>query len=401
MAKPRKRKSLLRIWSNRLGALLIWAYAAYALSPLFDRFPPPQPVLAAYGQSFRWARYLLYLAVFILIVRYYGKRSLLYIISFPVWAPLVFGWNVLRLLGLTVGLFLRIFGVNAKLLNRARSTRAAIACYLFMPICYFAIHDSESKHVVYAAVVLLVMLSIRIIYGVFCWAMKPLARLCDIMEKINEDFEKKERTEIAEIDQVIACGDIKKLKQRLDAEHNWVRLLDWLEGNFLTPQRILGLFYLVLAFSISLILLNYSVAYWGLNKISPDHFTGSESARGFWDFAYFGLMVMTTSDLSGLLPATSMAKILASSQIVCAVLLLSMLVLAFSTSGHTDVAAATASLKKIMANRRDKYERLKSHWSIEDAVVEDVNDDRSSRGEEKGKIDDDQDDGGEDANSCK
>ena len=135
-----------------------------------------------------------------------------------------------------------------------------------------------------------------------------------------------------------------------------------------------GLFCLVLAFSVLLVGLNYSVVYWGMNKISVGHFNVAGGARGFWDFSYFSLMVMTTSDLSGILPLSSFAKILSASQLLCSVILFSMLVLAFTSSGHADVGKARQSLGAMVDNRQRIYDQIVRSGAIEDADVEEVDD---------------------------
>ena len=268
----------------------------------------------------------------------------------------------------------KFFGVNFKILANSASPEFGAVCYVFVPICYLAIHDSQNAHVIYGASVLLVLLSYRIIYGVFKWAVKPLGRMGRIFKKLEAVYCIKGEDEIADIRRAAEKGERKKVENKLKSEHYFIRVLEWCEKHVLTQQRLLALFFVVMAFSVTLIVFNYGFAYWGLGQISHDHYSGQDAHRGLWDFIFYSSMVMTTSDLSEIVPLSQAARLLSATQIGCSIMLLSLIVLAFSTSGHADVITTEKSLKQLLTNRRDLYKKIKGYGEIEDVEVEEIDD---------------------------
>lgn len=368
-------------WMRRVGALIVWSYFIYLLTPLHRAFPPPMAIQIIYTTELRWVRYLCYLLVALIVHRRFGIKAFVYIGTFPIWAPAMLLWNGLKTAAFAMGIVFKFLGINVKIFNTARTRKAGAACYVLMPLCYIAIHDSTNMHVVYVSVVVLVLLSFRIIYGVFCWAMRPLALLSEILEKLKVQFGKEVSVEIEKVKEAQERRDFKSIKKKLETEENLAKALGWLQRVLLTPQKLLGLFFIVLAFSVVLIITNYAIAYWGLNKIDEQHFRAAAGERGFGDFVYFGLMVMTTSDLSNIAPISTFARTLVASQIICSVLLLSMLVLAFSTSASTEVGEAASSLKDLLTTRKPLHSTLRDIEIIEDAEVEEVESGNDDRGE--------------------
>ena len=367
MAK--KKPSLARKWSFRVIALVVWAYIVYVNSSLFETWPPPPPFSEVYTQDARPFRILVYVLLTLLFIRWCGKPRAIYVASFPLWAPVLVVWEVLKL-----------FGINIKRLNSLASPKAGMVCIIFMVVCYFAIHDLSSPYFVYSAVGLLVFLSVLIVYGVFLWAMRPLAGLSAFVEKFNEYQEKQSKKTIEEVEGAAKGENEDAIHKKIKNEESFLSAIAWFERVVLTPQRVVGLFCIVLVFSVVLIELNYSVAYWGLNKVDAQHFESRPGERDFWDFAYFGLMVMTTSGLSSIVPVSSLAKVLASSQLLCSVVLLSMLILAFSTVGHGDVSSVSRSLGRLREEKRDLCARMRSVGGIEDAEVEELDSEQTEEG---------------------
>jgi len=297
---------------------------------------------------------------------------MLYIGTYPLWAPLQFLVFTIKILVWLAAYGLKFFGINIRILANSASPKFGAACYALVPICYLAINDSRNEYVIYGASFLLVLLSYRIIFGVFRWAMKPLDRVGGVFTKMETVYRKKMEEEVGNIRQAAEDGESKKIKDKLKSDRTLISILEWLERNVLTQQRLLGVFFLVLAFSVFLIVANYGFAYWGLNHVSADHYNGQEEHRGLWDFTFFSAMVMTTSDLSEIVPISPEARILGASQIGCSIMLLSLIVLAFSTSGHADVSTAEKSLKQLLLNRREIYDRIKEFESAEDAEIEEI-----------------------------
>ena len=216
----------LRKWSNRAGALVIWIYVFYINSNLMQRWPVPFGMDCVFGQEYRPFRFLAYVAIAAVALRFYGKRSVFYVLFFPFWAA-----------GLVFRFVLRIFGLNVRLFSSAASVRVLVTSFALIVVCYYAIHDSFEPYVVYPAVGLLVFLSLLVVYGVFLWAMRPLAGLCAIMEKMNGHFCKQSPKDQDEIEKAAEKGDKKKLRSKLKEEESLLEAFRWLERAILTPQR--------------------------------------------------------------------------------------------------------------------------------------------------------------------
>lgn len=343
-AVKKKRTTTRARWTHRALGVTLWGYFIYINTSLMRVLPPPSWLMGIYGHEHRWWRWLVYLVVLGALYKTLGFFRLVYLALFPAWG-LVLG--IYYLFKASAGLL----GVNQRLLATTSSRRAGAASYLVMPFCYLAITDTTNPLIVSGAGIVLLVASLRTIFGVFRWVMRPLEKLAATIDYMNAIFSKSTSGKISKMKDAIGKGKLQAARNELESTRFLLKALYWIRARILKPRILLGLFLVILGFTILLVIVNFGFMYYGLNKVSAEFFNGG--GRSFWDFAYFSTMVMTTSGLTELAPNSWQVELLTVVQLGCSLTLLSFLLFVFSTSGQVDLNVATLSLERFIKDQLD------------------------------------------------
>ena len=350
-------------WRDRILAASIWSAVVYLNSGLLTDFPPPELVRLAFSASHRWWRWMLYsLSLLLLAFRLGFWRSIwfaLYFLVFPFWLP------VLLVIKGSKALF-RIVGLNIGVLKFLSSPRAAASLFLFLPVVYLVIAETSNERALVLAIVTLLFVCMRTLFGVVRWVFRPLNSFTNAIEWALGKYNAGLKAETFNIDLSAdqSSPKAKEARTAIDGARNVVKGLRWIRMTCVTEKSLLAVFLSVLLATLALTVTNFGYIYYGIYKLNPSNLTGVTEHARIWEFLYFSMNVMSTSDLSPILPIGPFTRVVTVVELLSALVLLSLLFVVFSTVGQGDLTRATQAIDRLLSDQIQRVSKWETSLNI-------------------------------------
>lgn len=360
-AFPTKGTRMSRIspwWRDTLLAAFIWGSIIYINTPLITTYPPPALVAPFFDAEHTLQRWTMYSFVLVLIALWLRLRTFwfaIYFWAFPFVFPVLVLWYVVSTLLTMAGWEMVVVVIGSLVsasLRAAGTARTAAIAIAILPSCYLMIGIATNKYILIAMIFLLLFGSLRIVWGAFRWSLGPLDSFLWILDRIVFYNNKDAKTELLK---VFSSKDpkgekIKKAHQKIGTRRSFEGTLRRAALVLTSERNLLAMFISVLLSALLLTTVSFGFLYFGLYKVNSAYFTSTPPTDGIGEFLYFSLMVMSTSDLSSIRPASSLAKILTVVQLMCALALLSLLLLVFSTVGRSKIKEARSTVDSLITS---------------------------------------------------
>ncbi|HUU12598.1 MAG TPA: hypothetical protein VM182_02695 [Terriglobia bacterium] len=338
-------------WRDRLLAAFLWLAVIYVNTSLSTTFPPPAPFDQFFEPHFRLWRWLAYFAIAIAVIFHLRLRAfwfLIYFSFFPIVLPFVFMWSVFSAIGRGAGwdVFLLVPLSIVSAMSRVTGPSRRVFALSALPVCYLLMLVSSHKLVLVFVIGLLLVATVKIIWGTFRWVLKPLESLTWLIERLLFYYNKnvEDTTFNADLSKMEESAKAKKAQQTIESARTVIKSVEWTKSRLVTQRSLLTMFLCVLILALTLATVNFGFVHYGLYKIDRGYFTGVGESNRLGDFLYFSAMVMTTSDLSPIMPASGLTRTVVLGQLACSLALLSLLILAFSLVSESSIEGARGNL---------------------------------------------------------
>lgn len=346
-------------WRDRLLAFSLWGIIVYINTDLFVLFPPPELIRKEFQLghfTHRWAAYLVVVVILIVWLRLRFLWFIIYFLLFPIFVVALSLWyfaqGIIKLTGWQALVLTLTSGLSALGRLFGKSPRITLITLGVIPSCYTLIFIFSGNYFLYPIIILLLLATVRIVWGAFQWVQQPLNPFTWFVDKFFEFSNKRFEGATFNLDSTNPT-DTKKIESKTKELEFLIEMIDFVKTKLVTPKSVITMFLVVLVFVLFITILNFAFVYYGLNEINSQHFRLQPDEIMFWDFWYFSFSVMTTSDLSTIETASRFAQAISVLEVICTIGLLSLLLLVFSTVGYLDMNEAVSRLDRHVAQQKE------------------------------------------------
>jgi hypothetical protein len=348
-------------WRDRLLAVSLWLAIIYGNTSLSSSFPPPAPFELFFEPEFRLWRWLAYVGIAVAIIFHLRLRAfwfLIYFSFFPIVLPFVVIWSVFSAVGRGAGwdVFVLVPLSIVSAISRVTGPSRRVFALSALPACYVLTLVSSNKLVLALLIGFLLLATAKIIWGTFRWVLKPLETLTWLIDRLLFYYNKnvQDTTFSVDLSKMEESERAKKGQQTIDNARTVIKSVEWSKSRLVTQRSLLTMFLCVLILALTLVTVNFGFVHHALYKTDRGHFTGVAESNCLGEFLYFSAMVMTTSDLSPVKPASRVTQTVILGQLGCSLALLSLLILAFSLVSELSIESARTNLDKLIAEQKAK-----------------------------------------------
>lgn len=279
-------------------------------------------------------RYLILFALVILLSILFKRRINLFYIFWYLFYIICFPFILIKRFFIFLFKFSRIYQY---FISNILKLRYQIICFLLDLLIAIIIFSTNNLILVSVSISILLVLMICHLIYFYKLILNPLIFFDSIFiflgkwwssYKIKifheQYFKKKEAADSEE--------KIDKLKENLRKNIElWGKAIIFIKiiiNKIYSKRNLLKYFALFFIFSIILIVLIFSLEYYGLAKINENSFLGL-SLENYFDYFYFSFTVLSTIDSGGIFPSTIIAKILVVIQFLIGIILFYIFIMSF------------------------------------------------------------------------
>lgn len=382
---PRRWKTETKTWAtkwrDRVGAGFLWLVF---MSWLFRDRGIVGELLSRAGASSSWEPWILVAFVAVLLI-WLPRRGVagallasLYIVCFPL---VVVGITTAKLVGALV-LLNRITKILGSFTYRG-------ANWLLMIVSCAAIAKSQSQAVIDLAAGYLIIGTVYLVGSNFYWVTRPLSTVFRLLEWVDvhsqarlEKFRAEFSAAFAQYQGAIRGRDEKQtataqeqLVKLLDSAKGWNKMASLVAGKLRRVVSPAVLFYVYATRflgSVILLVLVFASLNLGIAKMNPQAFGGT-GIQTVGDAIYFSAVSFFTVGYGDIAPLSDLARWVVVSQIGVALLMLTLLVLSFSTLSAQTTAASAEHLEERARKFLDELTAaLSRHFRIDGKPLDEV-----------------------------
>lgn len=279
-------------------------------------------------------RYLILFTLVILLSILFKRRINLFYIFWYLFYIICFPLILIKKFFIFLFKFSRIYQY---FISNILKLRYQIICFLLDLLIALIIFSTNNLILVSVSISILLVLMICHLIYFYKLILNPLVFFDSIfiflgkwwssykIKIFQEQYSKKK--EVADSEE-----KIDKLKESLRKDIElWGKAIIFIKtiiNKIYSKRSLLKYFALYFIFSIILIVLIFSLEYYGLAKINENSFLGL-SLENYFDYFYFSFTVLSTIDSGGIFPSTIIAKILVVIQFLIGIILFYIFIMSF------------------------------------------------------------------------